>query len=82
MSWLSRYRELTRRGILGMNRRNAECILDHNPRHRFPLVDGKKNLADLCQTLGADAEITGARDAFGVATIARDRARTRLRGEA
>lgn len=52
MNWLRRYFELARRGILGMNRRNAECILDHNPRDRFPLVDGKKNLADLCQSLG------------------------------
>ena len=52
MNWLSRYFELARRGILGMNRRNAECILDHNPRSRFPLVDGKKNLAELCERLG------------------------------
>lgn len=52
MNWLQRYTELARRGILGINRRNAEYILDHNPRHRFPLVDGKQNLAELCDTLG------------------------------
>ena len=29
------------RGILGMNHRNAECILDLNPRRLYPLVDCK-----------------------------------------
>jgi alpha-L-glutamate ligase-like protein len=35
-----------------MNRRNAECILDLNPRSRFPLVDGKLTMANLCRDLG------------------------------
>ena len=39
-------------GVLGMNRRNAECILDHNPRSKFPLVDDKMRMARLCQQIG------------------------------
>jgi alpha-L-glutamate ligase-like protein len=39
-------------GVLGMNRRNTECILDLNPRARFPLVDGKKQMRDLCVKMG------------------------------
>jgi alpha-L-glutamate ligase-like protein len=35
-----------------MNRRNAECILDHNPRERFPLVDDKMRLHRLCREIG------------------------------
>jgi alpha-L-glutamate ligase-like protein len=39
-------------GILGMNRRNTQCILDLNPRQRFPLVDGKLRMHDLCRKIG------------------------------
>lgn len=53
MFWLfkaaQRLREL---GILGMNRRNASFILDHNPRSCFPLVDDKMRMARLCQQMG------------------------------
>lgn len=28
-------------GVLGMNRRNADYVMRHNPRRRFPLVDNK-----------------------------------------
>jgi alpha-L-glutamate ligase-like protein len=49
MRWLftaaKRLREL---GILGMNRRNAACILDYNPRAKFPLVDDKLRMHRLC----------------------------------
>ena len=39
-----------------MNRRNAACILDHNPRILFPLVDDKLRMRDLCaQHRRADA---------------------------
>jgi alpha-L-glutamate ligase-like protein len=49
MFWLFRAaRRLRELGILGMNRRNAECILDHNPRALFPLVDDKLRMRDLC----------------------------------
>ena len=42
MWWLFKAaRRLKALGILGMNRRNAEMILDHNPRRLFPLVDDK-----------------------------------------
>jgi alpha-L-glutamate ligase-like protein len=56
-------RRLRELGILGMNRRNAACILDHNPRARFPLVDDKMRLHRLCRDLGVPtpqvyAEIT------------------------
>jgi alpha-L-glutamate ligase-like protein len=53
MFWLlraaARLKEL---GILGMNRRNAACILDHNPRGLFPVVDDKLRLHDLCRGIG------------------------------
>jgi alpha-L-glutamate ligase-like protein len=39
-------------GVLGMNRRNTECILDQNPRTQFPVVDGKKQMRDLCVGIG------------------------------
>jgi alpha-L-glutamate ligase-like protein len=45
-------RRLRELGILGMNRRNAAYILDHNPRSRFPLVDDKLRMARLCQRMG------------------------------
>jgi alpha-L-glutamate ligase-like protein len=35
-----------------MNQRNAQCILDLNPRQYFPLVDGKRNMRELCRSIG------------------------------
>jgi alpha-L-glutamate ligase-like protein len=52
MHWLFGAGRLKRLGILGMNRRNAECILDHNPRERYPIVDDKLRMRDLCQRIG------------------------------
>lgn len=53
MFWLfTAAKRLARLGILGMNRRNAECILDHNPRGKFPLVDDKLRLHRLCREIG------------------------------
>jgi alpha-L-glutamate ligase-like protein len=52
MTWLERIRRLRRLGVLGMNRRNTQCILDLNPRAGFPLVDGKRQMADLCVQIG------------------------------
>src|SRR5689334_17467066 len=54
---------LRKLGILGMNRRNAACILDHNPRILYPLVDDKLRMRDLCLRIGVPtpaiyAEIT------------------------
>ena len=34
-------RRLREKGVLGINRRNAEYTLRHNPRDRYPLVDDK-----------------------------------------
>src|SRR6516225_10118561 len=48
MNLLASFLRLRATGVLGMNRRNTECILDRNPRARFPLVDGKKQMRDLC----------------------------------
>ena len=44
--------ELRRRGILGMNRRNAAYILPRNPRHHFPRVDDKLLTKRICQARG------------------------------
>ncbi len=53
MLWLFRAaRRLRELGILGMNRRNAACILDHNPRALFPLVDDKLRMHRLCRRIG------------------------------
>jgi alpha-L-glutamate ligase-like protein len=53
MFWLFKAaRQLRELGILGMNRRNAACILDHNPRALYPLVDDKLRMAKLCQRIG------------------------------
>ncbi len=52
LGWLARWRGLAKVGILGMNRRNAECILDQNPRSGYPAVDSKRKMRDLCQSIG------------------------------
>src|SRR5207244_12736482 len=53
MWWLFKAaRRLKALGILGMNRRNAEMILDHNPRRLFPLVDDKLRMRALCLRIG------------------------------
>src|SRR5262245_2802866 len=53
MFWLfGAARRLRRLGILGMNQRNAEYILDHNARQKFPLVDDKLRMRDLCLRIG------------------------------
>jgi len=53
MHWLFKAaRRLRQLGILGMNRRNAACILDHNPRSKFPLVDDKLRMHKLCRSIG------------------------------
>jgi alpha-L-glutamate ligase-like protein len=52
VNWLGRWRRLSKLGILGMNRRNAECILDLNPRHGYPAVDSKRRMRDVCRRIG------------------------------
>jgi alpha-L-glutamate ligase-like protein len=53
MFWIFRAaKRLRELGILGMNRRNAAYILDHNPRAKFPLVDDKLRMHDLCRQIG------------------------------
>src|SRR6266542_2783988 len=53
MFWLlTAAKRLREMGILGMNRRNAACILDHNPRAKYPLVDDKLRLHEMCKGLG------------------------------
>ena len=64
MYWLFGARALRRRGILGMNRRNAACILDHNPRALFPVVDDKLRMRELCRRLAVPTP-----DVYGVFTF-------------
>jgi alpha-L-glutamate ligase-like protein len=52
MFWRSRWKALHSAGVLGMNARNTECILDLNPRSQFPLVDGKRKMHELCREIG------------------------------
>jgi alpha-L-glutamate ligase-like protein len=52
MHWFfSCWRKLKKRGILGINRRNAAFILDHNPRAFYPLVDDKLRMRELCHKI-------------------------------
>jgi alpha-L-glutamate ligase-like protein len=58
MLWLFKAaRQLRQRGILGMNRRNASCILDYNPRAKYPLVDDKLRLHELCRGIGVNSPL-------------------------
>jgi alpha-L-glutamate ligase-like protein len=53
MFWLlTAAHRLKKLGILSMNRRNAACILDYNPRALFPVVDDKLRMRDLCLRIG------------------------------
>ncbi len=53
MWWLVQAaRRLKQLGILGMNRRNAELILDQNPRRLYPIVDDKLRMRNLCLRIG------------------------------
>jgi len=53
MHWIfTAARRLRSLGILGMNHRNAACILDYNPRALYPLVDDKLRMRDLCLRIG------------------------------
>lgn len=45
-------RKLRERGVLGLNRRNAEYTLRWNPRHLYPLVDDKLLTKQLAQRAG------------------------------
>jgi alpha-L-glutamate ligase-like protein len=67
MFWILRaVRRLKELGILSMNRRNAEFILDHNPRTLFPLVDDKLKMHALCQRIGVPSpEVFAAIASFG-----------------
>lgn len=51
-SWWRRWTGLRRAGVLGMNARNTECILDLNARSQFPFVDSKRRMHELCQSIG------------------------------
>jgi alpha-L-glutamate ligase-like protein len=52
MWWLFGGKQLRQRGVLGINRRNAECILKYNSRSRIPIVDDKWLMAELCARIG------------------------------
>jgi len=53
MRWFfTAFKRLDQLGILGMNRRNAACILDRNPRKLFPVVDDKLRMHALCRQIG------------------------------
>lgn len=52
MWWLFAAKRLRQLGVLGINRRNADCILQHNPRLRIPIVDDKLLMAELCARIG------------------------------
>lgn len=45
-------KKLTQAGVLGLNRRNTDYTLWHNPRHLYPLVDDKLTTKTLAQQAG------------------------------
>ncbi len=51
-NWLDVARRLRERGVLGINGRNADYTLIHNPRHRYPLVDDKLQTKQLATRAG------------------------------
>ncbi len=67
MFWIFRaVRLMAKRGVLGMNRRNAEFVLDHNPRALFPIVDDKLKMHALCAQIGVPTpEVFAAVASFG-----------------
>ena len=52
LRWLTLPARLRRRGVLGMNARNAGAVLRYNPRALFPLVDDKLHFLALCGRIG------------------------------
>lgn len=52
MAWFISPRELKRRGILAMNRRNIDFIFRYNERSRYPLVDDKLQTKKLAEAAG------------------------------
>lgn len=49
---IARIRNLRRRGVLGINRRNADFVLPHNPRTHYPRVDDKLLTKRLAEAAG------------------------------
>jgi len=45
-------RRLRDLGVLGINRRNADFVLPHNPRRAYPEVDDKIRTKELCERAG------------------------------
>ena len=45
--------ELRRAGVLGINRRNGDYILPHNPREHYPRVNDKYLTKQLCHERGS-----------------------------
>lgn len=52
IGFYTRVRALRRQGILGINRRNAEFVLPHNPRRDYPSVDDKQRTKRLAAAAG------------------------------
>jgi alpha-L-glutamate ligase-like protein len=52
MNWSETAQRLRRRGVLGINWRNAEFTLPYNPRDRYPLVDDKVLTKELAMRAG------------------------------
>ena len=52
MKWFISPRELRRKGVVGMNQRNADLIAEHNPRPLYPLVDDKLRTKQLALEAG------------------------------
>lgn len=52
MSWFVTPTQLKRSGILGINRRNLDYILESNPRRFYPRVDNKLRTKEICEANG------------------------------
>ncbi len=56
--WFASPHELRESGILGINRRNLEFIIDTNPRELYPRVDNKLLTKKLCEENGIPVPTT------------------------
>lgn len=60
MGWFASPKKLREAGVLGMNRRNVQCILRYNKRSLYPLVDNKLKTKLAAQQAGiAVPELVG-----------------------
>ncbi|MCP5143482.1 MAG: alpha-L-glutamate ligase-like protein [Gammaproteobacteria bacterium] len=67
---ISTWLKLRKKGVLGLNARNREFVMKHNPRHSYPLVDDKLRTKKLALAAGIAVP-----ELYGTVTTPHDLAR-------